>query len=79
MGSLGEVYTYDDPLAGVVVNVMRDDTDLEWHYDANEFVVSLLTKQPDKAGRSSTARTFANRATSTTNRSARCCAAIDRW
>ena len=47
---LGEVYTYDDPLAGVVVNVMRDDTDLEWHYDANEFVVSLLTKQPDEGG-----------------------------
>ena len=47
---LGEVHTYDDPLAGVVVNVMRDGTDLEWHYDANEFVVSLLTKQPEVGG-----------------------------
>jgi hypothetical protein len=47
---IDEVHTYDDPLAGVVVNVMPDGSDLEWHYDANEFVVSLLTKEPDEGG-----------------------------
>jgi hypothetical protein len=45
-----QLYTFDDPLAGVVVNVMREGQELAWHYDTNEFIVSLLTCKPETGG-----------------------------
>lgn len=50
--ALGEekLYTFDDPLAGVVVNVMTEGQELAWHYDTNEFIVSLLTRSPVEGG-----------------------------
>ncbi|MET1412227.1 hypothetical protein ABVF61_08180 [Roseibium sp. HPY-6] len=45
-----KLYTFDDPLAGVVVNVMKEGQQLAWHYDTNEFIVSLLTRKPEKGG-----------------------------
>ena len=49
---LGEdvLHTFDDPLAGVVVNVMTGGQELAWHYDTNEFIVSLLTRRPEESG-----------------------------
>ncbi|MEL6337638.1 MAG: hypothetical protein AAFQ88_13485 [Pseudomonadota bacterium] len=50
--ALGEetLYTFDDPLAGVVVNVMAEGQELAWHYDTNEFIVSLLSRKPLEGG-----------------------------
>lgn len=50
--ALGEetLYTFDDPLAGVVVNVMKEGQELAWHFDTNEFIVSLLTRRPRSGG-----------------------------
>lgn len=45
-----KLYTFDDPLAGVVVNVMAEGQELAWHYDTNEFIVSLLTRKPAQGG-----------------------------
>ncbi|WP_280570497.1 hypothetical protein [Chromohalobacter sp. 296-RDG] len=45
-----ELYTFDDPLAGVVANIMPEGSSLPWHYDTNEFIVSLLTRQPESGG-----------------------------
>ncbi|MBG6142532.1 hypothetical protein IWQ51_000641 [Labrenzia sp. EL_142] len=45
-----QLFTFDDPLAGVVVNVMKEGQQLAWHYDTNEFIVSLLTRKPDQGG-----------------------------
>ena len=45
-----QLYTFDDPLAGVVVNVMSEGQELAWHYDTNEFIVSLLTRKPFDGG-----------------------------
>lgn len=45
-----QLFTFDDPLAGVVVNVMKEGQQLAWHYDTNEFIVSLLTRKPDEGG-----------------------------
>lgn len=45
-----ELFTFDDPLAGVVVNVMKEGQQLAWHYDTNEFIVSLLTRKPEEGG-----------------------------
>jgi len=44
------LFTFDDPLAGVVVNVMKEGQQLAWHYDTNEFIVSLLTRKPQEGG-----------------------------
>lgn len=41
-----QLYTFDDPLAGIVANVMPEGSTLPWHYDTNEFIVSLLTRKP---------------------------------
>lgn len=49
---LGEqrIYEYADPIAGLVINVMPESTTLPWHFDTNEFIVSLMTKRPDDGG-----------------------------
>lgn len=51
-GCLGleRVYEYADPLAGLIVTVVPDGGELSWHYDTNEFVVSLMTQQPEDGG-----------------------------
>lgn len=44
------LHTFDDPLAGVVSNVMPEGTSLPWHYDTNEYIVSLMTLPPEAGG-----------------------------
>lgn len=45
------VHEYADPLAGLVVNVLRPGCQHPWHFDTNEFVVSMMTQQPEAGGR----------------------------
>ncbi|MDZ7841631.1 MAG: hypothetical protein U5R46_12585 [Gammaproteobacteria bacterium] len=45
-----QIYEYADPLAGLVVNVLRPGCQHPWHFDTNEFVVSMMTKQPAAGG-----------------------------
>lgn len=45
------IHPYADPLADLVVNVLRDGCQHPWHYDANEFIVTLMTRQPEGGGR----------------------------
>ncbi|MDW5378606.1 hypothetical protein R6258_16935 [Halomonas sp. HP20-15] len=45
-----KIYEFADPIAGLVINVMPDDTELPWHFDTNEFIVSLMTRRPDEGG-----------------------------
>ena len=47
---LDELHQFFDPIRGLVVNVMGDDTTQAWHYDANEFVVSLMTRRSTAGG-----------------------------
>ncbi|MGV7244266.1 HalD/BesD family halogenase [Caballeronia sp. M23-90] len=49
---LGEdrVWEYADPYAGLVQNVMPAGTEQPWHYDTNEFIVSMMTQQPAAGG-----------------------------
>lgn len=48
--SLVELHPFADPIRGLVVNVMDDGTRMPWHYDANEFIVSLMTRRPEAGG-----------------------------
>ncbi len=45
------LYEYADPLAGLVVNVLREGCQHPWHYDTNEFIVTMMTKQSAGGGR----------------------------
>ncbi|WP_110673977.1 hypothetical protein [Salinicola sp. RZ23] len=44
------IYEYADPIAGLVINVMPENTTLPWHFDTNEFIVSLMTRRPESGG-----------------------------
>ncbi|GJM03672.1 MAG: hypothetical protein DHS20C08_21730 [Rhodomicrobium sp.] len=45
-----ELYQLADPLSGLVLNVLRPGCSHPWHFDVNEFTVSLLTKKPQGGG-----------------------------
>ncbi len=48
---LEEIHEYADPLAGLVVNVLREGCQHPWHYDTNEFIVTMMTRQSEAGGR----------------------------
>ncbi|TGG93328.1 hypothetical protein E4656_09745 [Natronospirillum operosum] len=48
---LDEIHEYADPLAGLVVNVLREGCQHPWHYDTNEFIVTMMTRQSEGGGR----------------------------
>jgi hypothetical protein len=47
---LPAVHELADPLAGLVLNVVAPGMGHPWHFDTNEFAVSLLTQAPDDGG-----------------------------
>lgn len=47
---LPEVHRLADPLAGLCLNVVTPGREHPWHFDTNEFAVSLLTQQPSAGG-----------------------------
>ncbi|SES06666.1 hypothetical protein SAMN04487958_106202 [Vreelandella subterranea] len=46
-----EIHQYADPLADLVVNVLREGCQHPWHYDTNEFIVTMMTRQSQSGGR----------------------------
>jgi hypothetical protein len=48
---LDEVHELADPLAGLCLNVLTPGREHPWHFDTNEFAVSLLTQAPEAGGR----------------------------
>ena len=45
-----EIHQFADPMRGLIINVMDEGNVLGWHFDANEFIVSLMTRRADKGG-----------------------------
>lgn len=45
-----QIYPYADPLAGLVLNVIPDGCQHPWHFDNNDFIVSLMTQKPVQGG-----------------------------
>ena len=48
---MAEIHPYADPLADLVVNVLREGCQHPWHFDTNEFIVTMLTRKPEEGGR----------------------------
>ncbi len=46
-----EIYEYGDPLGHLVFNVLRPGTQHPWHFDNNEFIVTLLTQKAEAGGK----------------------------
>jgi hypothetical protein len=47
---LDRVHELADPLAGLCLNVLAPGREHPWHFDTNEFTVSLLTQVPEAGG-----------------------------
>ncbi|MCJ8281309.1 MAG: hypothetical protein MJK14_15890 [Rivularia sp. ALOHA_DT_140] len=44
------IYEYDDPLAGLVLNILRADAQHPWHYDDNDFSIVLMIQGASEGG-----------------------------
>ena len=44
------LYELEDELSALVLNVIRPGLEHPWHFDTNEFTVSLLTQEADEGG-----------------------------
>lgn len=47
---IDELYPLADPLAGLTVNIVRPGMEHPWHFDTNEFAVSMVTQEPSGGG-----------------------------
>jgi hypothetical protein len=47
---LGELHELADPLSGLVLNVVEPGMEHPWHFDTNEFTVSMLTQEAEEGG-----------------------------
>ena len=47
---LERVHELADPLSGLVLNVVEPGMEHPWHFDTNEFTVSMLTQQAEDGG-----------------------------
>lgn len=45
-----EIFQLADPLAALCINVLRPECEHPWHFDTNEFTVSMVTAAPEKGG-----------------------------
>jgi len=44
------IHEFADPMRGLIINAMDEGNSLGWHFDANEFVVSLMTRRAESGG-----------------------------
>ncbi|WP_181764985.1 arpA protein [Streptomyces albidus (ex Kaewkla and Franco 2022)] len=47
---LDELHELADPLSGLVLNVVQPGMEHPWHFDTNEFTVSMLTQEAEDGG-----------------------------
>jgi hypothetical protein len=45
-----EVHEFADPLADLVVNVLKEGRQHPWHFDSNDFIVTMQTRKPHGGG-----------------------------
>lgn len=45
-----ELFPYADPLAGLTANILDPDQIFTWHFDTNEFAVTVLVEEADEGG-----------------------------
>lgn len=43
-------YRYDDPLADVIINMVEEGDGFPWHFDTNNYTVTLVIQNPEEGG-----------------------------
>lgn len=47
---IAELHCYADPLAGLTANILNPGQQFTWHFDTNEFAVTVLVDEADEGG-----------------------------
>ncbi len=47
---IAELHCYADPLAGLTANILDPGQQFTWHFDTNEFAVTVLVDEADEGG-----------------------------
>ncbi|WP_423919345.1 HalD/BesD family halogenase [Candidatus Poriferisodalis sp.] len=47
---IDSLYCYDDPLAGLTANILDPGQQFPWHFDTNDFAVTVLVQPADEGG-----------------------------
>ena len=42
-----ELFIYEDPISNMIVNVVKHGEKLNWHFDSNEFTITMLLQAAD--------------------------------
>ena len=45
-----ELYIFEDPVSNMIVNVVRPGQQFPWHYDTNEFTITMLLQAAQAGG-----------------------------
>ncbi len=45
-----ELHVYEDPVSNMIVNVQRTGQEFNWHFDTNEFTITMLLQPADSGG-----------------------------
>jgi hypothetical protein len=45
-----QLYIYDDPVSNMIVNVLTPGSHFNWHFDTNEFTITMLLKSAARGG-----------------------------
>ena len=45
-----ELHVYEDPVSNMIVNVQRAGQEFNWHFDTNEFTITMLLQPADQGG-----------------------------
>lgn len=45
-----EIHEFADPLADLVINVLQEGCQHPWHFDSNDYIVTLQTRKPEGGG-----------------------------
>ncbi len=47
---LAQLHHYADPMSGYLINVQEDGETFPWHFDTNEFTISVMLQKPEGGG-----------------------------
>jgi hypothetical protein len=47
---LKRLYHYADPMSGYLINIQEDGDTFPWHFDTNEFTISVILQKPEGGG-----------------------------
>jgi len=47
---MAHLYHYADPMSGYLINIQEEGETFPWHFDTNEFTISVMLRKPEGGG-----------------------------